>query len=144
MKVYIVTEYDRYEDEVIGHKVYTEQALKRRKDDLIEQARLKKEEEIEEENKRYNKTTTERELLGSEIDKLNKAVKEAKDNGDEAQYRFLHKERRKICRRFDGITREHSNNIWKIERKYEYKVKSIMERPDFDDETIVEKVELVL
>lgn len=143
MMVYIVTEYDRYEDEVISRKVYTEQALKRHKNNLIKEAERERNEQIRQEDKRHNKTTTERELLNSEMDRLNEAIEEAKRSGNDVLYRSFRRERKRISHRINGIASEHKRNLWVIEQRYNYRLREIMDSSEFEG-AIVEKVELVL
>lgn len=143
MEIYVVTLYDPYEDEVVSRKAYTKKALERVKSELIEKAKEERNERINQEDKRYGRTITERELLGSEMNRLNNAIKEAKANNDDSLYRSLRRERKKVSRRIDGIARQHRRNLWSIEREYEYKLKEIEDGSGFKN-FIVKKVELVV
>lgn len=126
MKVYILTEYDYAEDEVIHLGAYTESALNRKKEEMIKNLEKEYEKKIEKEKEKREESSIERKLLSSEIDRLNILINGAKDKGDEIQYRALRKERKKISHRIQRLASEYSNNIHQLEYELRWKSLDIM------------------
>lgn len=148
MKIYILTYrdydfYDGYSERVIG--IFTKEALDRELEKMVDkEMKIIMEDYFEDYQQEMKIALAEKERVKDEVKRLcyqmqsmNEFINEAKHNNDEATYRVLVRERKKLGRKVNQITRHAQEKIDKIESEYKRIEKNIR------DNYIVEEMNLI-